>query len=160
LNELTTIPFETINGDTMTLADFGGKVLLVVNVASKCGYTPQYTGLETLYEKYGSDSFVVIGFPANNFKGQEPGTNEEIQTFCSTTYGVTFPMMAKISVIGKDMHPLYRYLTTHSNPPDDIKWNFNKFLIDKQGNIAARFDSKVTPNDPAIIAKIEELLAK
>jgi glutathione peroxidase len=104
LNELTTIPFETINGDTMTLADFGGKVILVVNVASKCGYTPQYAGLETLYEKYGSDSFAVIGFPANNFKGQEPGTNEEIQTFCSTTYGVTFPMMAKISVIGDDMH--------------------------------------------------------
>jgi glutathione peroxidase len=160
LNELTTIPFQTINGDTMTLADFGGKVVLVVNVASKCGSTPQYAGLETLYEKYSADGFVVIGFPANNFKNQEPGTNEEIQNFCSTTYGVTFPLMSKISVLGKDIHPLYRYLTENGDPPGDITWNFNKFLIDKQGNIAARFDTKVTPNDSDLVAKIEALLKK
>jgi glutathione peroxidase len=152
------IPFQTIAGDTTSLAAFNGKVLLLVNVASKCGYTPQYDGLEKLYEKYKDRGLVVIGFPANNFGAQEPGTNAEILSFCKANYGVTFPMMAKISVKGDDMHPLYQFLTTHADPAGDITWNFNKFLLDRNGQIAARFDKKITPDDPALTAKIDLLL--
>jgi glutathione peroxidase len=139
------VPLLTITGDTTSLADFDGKAILIVNTASKCGYTPQYEGLQELYEKYKDSGLVVIGFPANNFKNQEPGTNEEIQTFCSTEYGVTFPMMSKISVKGDDKHPLYVYLTEQSPYPGEITWNFNKFLLDRNGKVIARFDSKVTP---------------
>jgi glutathione peroxidase len=152
------IPLTTIAGDSTTLADFAGKVILLVNTASKCGYTPQYAGLEALYQKYQERGLVVIGFPANDFRQQEPGTNAEIIEFCRANYGVTFPMMAKISVKGEAQHPLYRYLTEDSPFPGEITWNFNKFLLDREGRVAARFDTKMKPDDPAIIAQIEKLL--
>jgi glutathione peroxidase len=153
------IPFSTITGDTTNLNAFKGKVVLVVNVASKCGYTPQYAGLETLYRAKKDKGLVIIGFPANNFKEQEPGTNEEIMKFCQTTYDVTFPMMAKISVKGTDIHPLYAYLTKMSNLPGEIGWNFNKFLFDREGKLVARYDSPTKPDDPKMVAQIDSLLA-
>jgi glutathione peroxidase len=152
------ISFTTMAGDSATLADFAGRVILLVNTASKCGYTPQYAGLEALYEKYKERGLVVIGFPANDFKQQEPGTNAEILEFCRANYGVTFPVMAKISVKGAAQHPLYRYLTEESPFPGEITWNFNKFLFNREGRVAARFDTKIKPDDPAIITRIEELL--
>jgi len=133
----------SIDGSATPLAGFKGKVVLLVNVASKCGYTPQYAGLEKLYETYKDKGFVIVGVPANNFGAQEPGSNEEIKTFCSRTYNVTFPMMSKVSVKGSDKTPLYQYLTDASGNPKtggEIKWNFTKFLIDKKGNVAARFE--------------------
>ena len=153
----TSIPFKTITGHNSSLADFAGKVLLVVNVASKCGFTPQYEGLEALYEKYKDQGLVIVGFPANNFGDQEPGTNEEIQTFCSTKYHVTFPMMSKVSVKGQDKHPLFAYLTEHSTIPGEIKWNFSKFLLDRSGKLVARFPSDVKPLDAQLTSKIESL---
>ncbi len=153
-----TIGFNTITGKPTDLDQFKGKVVLIVNTASKCGFTPQYEGLEKLYEANKDRGFVVIGFPANNFGQQEPGTNEEIQKFCQTRYHVTFPMMAKISVKGEDIHPLYRYLTEDSPFPGEITWNFNKFLLDRNGRVVARYDSKITPEDAKLIAKIDELL--
>ena len=155
---LKNIPFETITGDTTSLADYAGDVVLIVNVASKCGYTPQYTGLEELYREYKDSGFVILGFPANNFGGQEPGTNEEILTFCRTSFDVTFPMMAKVSVKGDDKHPLFVEMTEKSSLPGEIKWNFSKFLIDRRGNLVARFDSGVTPNSEELVGKIRELL--
>jgi glutathione peroxidase len=150
----------SIDGKPAPLADFKGKVILVVNVASKCGYTPQYTGLEAIYEKYRDRGFVVLGFPANNFGGQEPGTNEEIRTFCSTKYNVTFPMYAKVSVKGEDITPLYQYLTKDANPSvaGDIRWNFTKFLVDRQGRVVRRFEPKVTPDSQEMTEAIESLL--
>lgn len=153
-----TVEFNTITGKSTDLDHYKGKVVLIVNTASKCGFTRQYEGLEKLYKANRKKGFVVIGFPANNFRNQEPGTNEEIQKFCQTIYDVTFPMMAKISVKGDDMHPLYRYLTEDSPFPGDITWNFNKFLLDQNGKVVARYDSKITPEDPKLIAKIDELL--
>lgn len=133
--------------------------MLIVNVASQCGYTPQYSGLESLYEKYKGQGFVVIGFPANNFGGQEPGSNEEIKTFCNRKYNVTFPMYSKISVKGGDQSPLYKYLLkedpTHSG---DIKWNFTKFLVDRDGKVIQRFEPAVTPEDPQMVSAIEKAL--
>jgi glutathione peroxidase len=152
------IPFETITGDTVSLKDFEVKVVLVVNTASRCGFTKQYSGLEELYREKKDEGFVIIGFPANNFGGQEPGSNEEILNFCVTKFDVTFPMMAKISVKGNDKHPLYKYLTEQSPFPGEIGWNFNKFLLDKKGKVAARYESKVAPDDPQLLAKIDELL--
>jgi len=154
------MPFRTITGDTTNLAAFAGKVVLVVNVASKCGNTPQYAGLEKLYEKYKDRGLVILGFPANDFKLQEPGTDAEILAFCTTNYGVTFPMMSKIGVKGADRHPLYAYLTKESPFPGEITWNFNKFLLDRRGKVVARFDTKVTPEDPGLVAKIEAELGK
>lgn len=159
-NDMLTIPFLTINGDTTSLAAFDGKVKLLVNVASKCGYTPQYKGLQELYEKYQARGFEILGFPANNFGNQEPGSNEEIQEFCSVNYGVAFPMMSKLSVKGDDIHPLYKLLTENPGTKGEIGWNFTKFLLDRDGTIIARFDTKVTPEDPALIAQIEALLDK
>ncbi|MBD3165776.1 redoxin domain-containing protein [bacterium] len=156
--EYRTLELETIDGDTTTLADFEGKVVLIVNTASKCGFTPQYEGLQELYETYGDDGLVVIGFPANNFMGQEPGTNEEIQQFCKTEYSVTFPMMAKISVKGDDQHPLYTYLTEQSPHPGEISWNFNKFLLDREGNVIARFGTRTKPTADEVVGKIEAAL--
>ncbi len=153
-----TIEFKSITGELTNLDDFKGKVVLIVNTASKCGFTPQYEGLQELYEQKKDDGFVVIGFPANNFKSQEPGTNEEILNFCRTNYGVTFPMMAKISVKGEDMHPLYKYLTEDSPYPGEITWNFNKFLLDREGNVVARYDSKITLEDPKLLSKIDDLI--
>ncbi len=152
------IPLKTISGADAKLADWKGKVLLLVNVASECGYTYQYEGLEKLYRTYKDQGFAVIGFPANNFDEQEPGTNEQIAQFCKVNYGVTFPMMAKISVKGDDIHPLYAYLISHFDPPAEIVWNFEKFLVDRNGAFAAHFSRKTVPEDPAIVGKIEELL--
>jgi glutathione peroxidase len=152
------IPFNTIEGKATSLDAYKGKVILIVNVASKCGHTPQYKGLEQLYEKYKDKGFVILGFPANNFGNQEPGTDQEIQKFCSLTYNVTFPMMSKVSVLGNDIHPLFRYLTEKSPLPGPIKWNFSKFLVDKQGRLASRYPSEVEPLDSNLVAKVEELL--
>jgi len=144
-----------IDGKEQNLADYKGKVVLMVNVASKCGYTPQYKGLEALYNKYKDKGLVVIGFPANNFKGQEPGSDEQIKQFCTEKYGVTFPMMSKISVRGEDQHPLYKQLTAAKG---DVTWNFNKFLISKDGKILEHFDSKVKPDDAKLTDAIEAAL--
>lgn len=152
------ITFNTITGEPTSLADFNGKVVLLVNTASKCGFTKQYAGLEELYRDKKDEGFVVIGFPANQFGNQEPGTNEEILNFCRTTFDVTFPIMEKIVVRGEGIHPLYKYLTQDSHLPGEITWNFNKFLLDREGNLVARFDSNVAPDDLELLAKIDELL--
>jgi glutathione peroxidase len=180
------IPVETITGQPKSLAAFRGKVVLVVNVASKCGLTPQYDALEKLYARFKESSFVVAGFPANDFGGQEPGSNEEIATFCRATFAVDFPMFAKIAVTGPGTHPLYQalieaqpraagatrdahrarlagYAVTKGfappNPEPGILWNFEKFLIDRNGRVVARFTSEVKPDDPEIVAAIEAALA-
>ncbi len=146
----------SIDGAPKPLSEFTGKVVLIVNVASRCGYTPQYAGLEKLYEKYMDQGLVIVGVPANNFGAQEPGTNEEIKTFCTRKYNVSFPMLAKVSVKGDDITPLYQYLT--STQGGDIKWNFTKFLIGKDGKVAARFEPAVTPESPDLAAAIERAL--
>jgi len=150
-----------IDGKDVKLDEYRGKVLLLVNVASRCGYTPQYEGLESIYKKYKDQGLVVMGFPANNFLGQEPGTNEEIKTFCKTKYSVSFPMFAKISVKGNDIHPLYRFLTSKNTDPEfngDISWNFNKFLVDRSGKIVNRFETQEKPESQKIVASIEGAL--
>ena len=146
----------SIDGKSAPLAAYQGKVVLIVNVASRCGFTPQYAGLEALYEKYKDRGFAILGFPANNFGGQEPGTNEEIKTFCSTKYSVTFPMYSKISVKGDDQAPLYQFLTAATG--SEIQWNFTKFLVDKNGKVVARFEPKVTPESPEVAEAIEKAL--
>ena len=158
---LYNLKVDSIDNKPVTLSDYQGKVLLMVNVASQCGFTPQYTGLESLYEKYRDKGLVVMGFPANNFGAQEPGSNEEIKTFCARKYSVKFPMFSKMSVKGADESPLYQYLTKQANPKmaGDIKWNFTKFLVDKSGNVIARFEPNVTPDSPEVIAAIEKALS-
>lgn len=173
------IPLNTISGGSATLADYAGKVLLIVNVASKCGLTPQYEGLENLYEQYRDRGLEVLGFPANNFLGQEPGSDDEIAEFCRSTYSVAFPMFSKISVVGDDQHPLYRELT-HSIPtpagnPEahrerlkgfgiattdepDVLWNFEKFLVGRDGSVIGRFAPNMVPDDPALVDAIEAAL--
>jgi len=153
-----TTEFTTITGEPVSLDDYKGKVVLLVNTASKCGFTKQYAGLEELYRDKQDDGFVVLGFPANDFGAQEPGSNDEIFNFCRATFDVSFPMMAKISVKGEDIHPLYRYLTEDSPYPGEITWNFNKFLFDRDGSVVARYDSKITPEDPKLLSKIDDLL--
>jgi len=153
---------EDIDSKTQSLSAYKGKVILVVNVASKCGYTYQYEGLEKLYQTYKDRGFVVLGFPSNDFLGQEPGSEEEIKNFCTLTYGVTFPMFAKISVKGKEAAPLYQYLTSKSDNGKfggAISWNFNKFLIGKDGQILKRFDSKVAPDSAELTGAVEAALA-
>ncbi|HVF92505.1 MAG TPA: glutathione peroxidase [Blastocatellia bacterium] len=150
-----------INGKDVKLKHYRGKVVMLVNVASKCGYTPQYEGLQKIYAKYQAQGFVVLGIPANNFGGQEPGTNEEIKTFCSTKYNVTFPMFSKVSVKGDDIAPLYKFLTDKQTNPEfggDITWNFNKFLVDRNGKIIARFTSKDAPESEKVIQTLEAAL--
>ena len=152
---------KTIDGGKTTLKTYHGKVVLLVNVASKCGYTPQYKGLEALYQKYEGKGLVILGFPANNFGSQEPGTNAEIQSFCSRNYSVTFPLFSKISVKGSDQAPLYQFLTDKKTDPafsGDIGWNFTKFLVDRNGKIVARFDSKVEPESNEVTNAIEAAL--
>jgi len=182
MTSLQDVPLSTIDGKEASLGDYAGQVLLVVNVASKCGLTPQYEALEKLYEDRRDAGFEVLGFPANNFGAQEPGTNEEIAEFCSLTYDVKFPMFAKVSVVGDDQHPLYRELTSsipsaegadaatfretlrgHGMTPTedpDILWNFEKFLIAKDGTVARRFAPTVAPDDPVIVAAIDDALAR
>ena len=176
------IPLHKISGDEASLAEFKGKVLLVVNVASKCGLTPQYEGLESLYERFKGEGFVVAGFPANNFKSQEPGSNEEIQTFCTANFGVKFPMFSKINVVGADKHPLYATLIAaqpkaislseipfaeklrgygiEANPAPEILWNFEKFLVSRSGEIVKRFSPDTAPDAPELVAAIEAEIAK
>lgn len=176
------IPVKQMNGSEETLADKKGKVLLIVNVASKCGLTPQYEGLEKLYETYKAQGFEVLGFPANNFMGQEPGSNEEIQEFCRMNFNVAFPLFSKISVVGEDQHPLYGFLTEAlpkaNNKGDtsfltkltelgqaprkenDVLWNFEKFLVDREGKVVARFSPEIPPTDEIITQAIEAELKK
>ncbi|MDB5032330.1 glutathione peroxidase [Mucilaginibacter sp.] len=146
---------KTIDGKNFSLLKYKGKKLLIVNTASKCGFTPQYKELEKLAELY-KDKVVVVGFPANNFGGQEPGTNQDIKSFCHDNFSVTFPMSGKVSVLGLDIDPLFQYLTSAENPDftGDIKWNFEKFLIDENGKLIHRYRSKVTPLDPAITSQL------
>ncbi|MDA7920361.1 glutathione peroxidase [Verrucomicrobiales bacterium] len=146
-----------IKGKEVDLSEYKGKVLLIVNVASKCGATPQYAPLQMLDLKYGKEGFSVIGFPANNYGGQEPGTDDEIAEFCSDNYDVTFPMMSKVSVKGDDQAPLFQYLTTANNPDKegDIGWNFEKFLVGKDGKVLRRFTTQVQPDDSAVTEAIE-----
>lgn len=173
------IPLKTIRGGDATLADYAGKVLLVVNVASKCGLTPQYEGLEKLYKEYQDRGLVVLGFPANDFKEQEPGTSEEIETFCTTNYGVDFPMFEKLVATGPDKHPLYAALTKavpekvgdaqlwrdrlkgygiEATEDPEVLWNFEKFLIDREGNVVGRFSPQVAPDDQTLVSAIEKAL--
>jgi glutathione peroxidase len=152
----------SIDGQPAPLAAYKGKVVLLVNVASKCGFTPQYSALESTYEKYKDRGFVIVGIPANNFGAQEPGSNQEIKTFCSSKYHVTFPMMAKVSVKGDDITPLYQFLTDKSSNPQsggEIKWNFTKFLIGPDGRVITRFEPEITPDSPQVTSAIEEALA-
>ena len=147
----------TADGKEQSLNEYKGNVLLIVNVASKCGNTPQYAGLEKLYEKYKGQGLQVLGFPCNQFGGQEPGTMEEIQNFCTTNYGVTFPIFNKLEVKGPGQAPLYEKLTK-TEPSGDISWNFEKFLVGKDGNVIARFTPKTKPEDPSVVSKIEQAL--
>ncbi len=151
------IQFNTILGDTVSLEDYKGNVVMIVNVASECGNTPQYADLEKLYQKYEDEGLVVIGFPSNSFN-QEPGTDEQIYKFCTSKFDVTFPMMSKVSVKGEDKHPLFVYLTEDNDMKGEIKWNFEKFILDKDGNLVARFATKVNPLDDEVVAVIEKEL--
>ena len=181
MTDIQEIPFTTIDGQQSSLGDHAGNVVLVVNVASKCGLTPQYEALESLYEAKRDEGFTILGFPANDFMGQEPGTDEEIVEFCTSTYDVQFPLASKISVVGDDQHPLYKQLTstiTHAEgDPEafrsrlqgfkiatttdpDILWNFEKFLVAKDGTVVRRFAPSMTPDDPVITAAIDEQLAR
>jgi len=178
MTDLQTIPLKTIDGQDSSLGTYAGQVLLVVNTASKCGLTPQYEGLEALYTKYKDDGFAVLGFPANNFAGQEPGSDAEIASFCTTSFSVDFPMFSKISVAGEDKHPLYAALTDAEptaegtegfrerlegygmtpNPAPEVLWNFEKFLIGRDGDVVARFSPDMAPDDDRIVTAIEREL--
>lgn len=156
------IPVDKIDGTETTLKEYEGDVLLIVNVASKCGFTNQYKGLQELYEQYRDQGFEVLGFPANNFLNQEPGSNEQIAAFCEANFGVTFPMFEKISVKGGDMHPLYQHLTSKQLHPDfggEIGWNFTKFVISRDGRVVARFGSRTKPDHEALVGAVEKALA-
>jgi glutathione peroxidase len=150
---------KNIDGAEQSLADFRGKVVLVVNVASECGFTPQYAGLEALHRELKDKGFAVVGFPSNDFGAQEPGTDEQIKTFCSSKYDVTFPLFSKIPVKGEGKHPLYEWLTTTAQPPGEVRWNFEKYLVGKDGSFLRRFSSKVDPASPDLRAEIEKALA-
>jgi glutathione peroxidase len=154
------IPVKDIEGKSTTLSAYKGNVLLIVNVASRCGFTPQYTALEATYKKYSDQGFVILGFPCNQFGGQEPGSDEEIKQFCTSKFAVTFPLFDKIEVNGANRHPLYEQLAGKDSPyPGNIGWNFTKFLIGKDGHILKRFDSKTKPDSPEVVAAIEAALA-
>lgn len=157
MNSIYDFTMKDIDGKDIKLEQFKGKVILIVNVASKCGFTPQYEGLQKIYSQYKDQGFLILGFPANNFLNQEPGTDEQIKQFCSLNYDVTFPMFSKISVKGKDIAPLYKFLTEKETNPEfsgNISWNFNKFLIDREGKNVARFGSRSKPDSEAVIQAI------
>jgi len=159
--DLYNFAVKTIDGAEQQLADYKGKALLIVNVASECGLTPQYEGLQKLYAELAPKGFVVLGFPCNQFGGQEPGSNADVKKFCTTSYGVTFPLFSKIEVNGQGRAPLYSWLTTQSTKPDgpgDIKWNFAKFVVDRTGAVVARFDPSTTPTAPEVRAAIQKAL--
>jgi len=147
-----------IDGKVRSMSEYKGKTVLVVNVASKCGLTPQYTALEALYEKYKGKGFVIVGFPCNDFKNQEPGTEKEIKEFCAATYDVKFPLYSKIHVLGPEQHPMYAWLVKNTDGKD-VEWNFGKFLIDGKGHIIARFGSRTTPDDPKVVEAIERAVS-
>ncbi|NUN70710.1 MAG: glutathione peroxidase [Bacteroidetes bacterium] len=151
---------KSLEGRDVPLSTYKGKVVMVVNTASFCGYTPQYKDLEAIYKQYKEKGFVILGFPANDFGKQEPGKDEDIAAFCERNYGVTFPMFSKISVKGKGIHPLYEYLTTQTQFKEEIGWNFTKFVVDKNGAVVAKFESKVKPTDKEVLAAVEKLLAQ
>ena len=157
-SKLYSFTVKTIDGKDRSLAEYKGKVVLIVNVASECGFTPQYKGLQEIYQKYKEKGFVILGFPSNDFGAQEPGTDPEIKQFCESKYSVTFDMFSKIDVKGSDQAPLYKYLTSECDVHHDITWNFNKFLVDRSGNVVNYFPSKVTPTDTTLTKRIEELL--
>ena len=164
-NEQTIYQFsvDTIDGNEISLSDYEGKVVMIVNVASKCGYTPQYEGLEKLYQTYKDDGFEILGFPANNFMGQEPGSDEEIKQFCRANYGVSFPMFSKISVKGDDQAPLYQFLTNEERNgvvDGKVKWNFQKYLVGKDGKVIAKFEPGVEPLSEELTAAIQSALSK
>ncbi|MFC0216703.1 glutathione peroxidase [Paenibacillus chartarius] len=158
MSRLYDLTVTTSKGQAKPLADYEGKPLLIVNLASECGLTPQYAGLQKLYETYQERGLHILGFPCNDFGGQEPGTIGEIEQFCSRNYGVTFELFDKVAILGEDKHPLYAYLTTHAEPAGDVSWNFEKFLIDRSGHIAGRFSPKVTPEDETLRSAIETVL--
>ena len=149
-----------IDGKPVSLSQFRGKALLVVNTASLCGNTPQYADLQTMYDRYRARGFEVLAFPANNFGKQEPGTNEEIKGFCLTKYSLTFPLFSKISVKGADKHPLYRYLTEQTSFPGEVEWNFQKYLVDRNGNVIARYHPRTKPLSDEIVRDLEQVLAR
>lgn len=159
-NNIKDISVKDIDGKEIKLSGYKGKVLLIVNVASECGYTPQYEGLQKIYEKYEEEGLEILAFPCNDFGAQEPGTNEEIKNFCSSKYNVTFKLFDKIKIIGKDKSPLYEILINNTDDRGDVKWNFEKFLIDKSGNIISRFRSKVKPESEELTKAVKELLSK
>ncbi len=158
--DMYTISMSLNSGETISLADYKGKVVLIVNTASRCGFTSQYKGLEELYQQYKDRGFVVLAFPANNFMGQEPGSNEEIRSFCELKYKTTFPLFAKTSVKGADINPLFKFLTEESSFKGPVTWNFNKFLVDGSGQIIARYESGVKPLDPELVSAVEKALSK
>ncbi len=159
-NSVSDVVVKDMDGKDVNLADYKGKVLLIVNVASKCGYTPQYEALESIYKKYKDQGFEILAFPCNDFGGQEPGTNDEIKTFCTTKYDVTFKLFNKIKVLGDERSPLYQRLINNDvTEKGDVKWNFEKFLIDKDGNIVARFRSKIKPDSDDVLSAIGKELA-
>jgi glutathione peroxidase len=158
--KLYSFSMKTIDGKDKPLSEYKGKVLMIVNVASKCGHTPQYKGLESIYEKYKDRGFMILGFPANNFLWQEPGTNDEIKKFCTLNYGVTFDMFSKISVKGSDQDSLYQYLTKESPAPGAVTWNFQKYLVDRKGNVVEKFAPGTKPEEKEVIDKIEQLLSE
>jgi len=156
---ISDITVKNIDGQEVNLSDYKGKVLLIVNVASHCGFTPQYKALEQIYKKYNANGFEILAFPSNDFGGQEPGTNEEIKNFCTSKYDVTFPMFDKIKVLGDEKSPLYARIIKYP-PEGDVSWNFEKFIVDKNGNVVGRFKSKVTPDSEEITSAIEKELSK
>jgi len=158
-NSVYDFTVKTIDGQDKNLGDYKGKVLLIVNTASHCGFTPQYKGLEAIYQEFKDKGFEVLGFPANNFMGQEPGDNAQIKNFCELKFKTTFPLFSKISVKGQDTAPLYQYLTTQSGFNGEVTWNFNKFLIDKNGKVVARFDSKIEPESEQITSQVKKTLS-
>ena len=159
-NTVSDITVETISGESKQLNEYAGNVVLIVNVASYCGYTPQYTGLEALNQKYREAGLRILAFPCNDFGAQEPGTNTEIEQFCTTNYGVSFELFDKVHAKGSEQHPLYERLTNAVEPTGNVAWNFEKFLVSKQGEVVARFKSSVKPDSPELIAAIERELAK
>ena len=150
---------DDIDGKSINLGSYKGKVLLIVNTASFCGNTPQYSDLQSMYEQYNDKGFEILAFPANNFGQQEPGTNAEIKNFCFTKYSLTFPLFSKISVKGDDKHPLYRYLTEECPFPGEVEWNFQKYLVDRSGTVVARFHHRTKPLSPEIVKEVERVLA-
>ncbi len=160
LSKLYSYSVKTIDGKTRSLSDYKGKVLLIVNVASECGFTPQYRGLEQIYEKYKDKGFIILGFPSNDFGKQEPGTDSQIKNFCELNYHVTFDLFSKIEVKGPAIAPLYAYLTKESESAHEIKWNFNKFLVDRSGKVVQYYPSAVEPTDAQLTSLIEALIAR